>query len=474
MAADLSKYSENVDKLCKKVNGSPVSSLEQLYPLSLQEYGTIAQFCQKFYCDGAVKRKDDAGNPVIVGYIDTNLTGCANHLFHANGRRGKWRMTQLVGSTKKSYVVLNDGGLNTKPFAEFSGNIIAAYTNFIKILCTLKSAYYVPTDKFTIDFYTVSNDVETWIHNMDLVVSNAADPRFLPAQGSLTQFAAKIRNLGGVVAGQTVRLKISATNAEGTFTHPTHKEAIIQAPMSFVQVYRFVSQPDFQNTDPTTGTPYAMLISQEMYSYNENYPLQGGDLGILLNGEAGDPGIIPGSKLQGVSGSAEDAYDSVIGDLPDGYYYGVPYKDFVGSNGLCYVRVNGNKIAWFSNQYAPVVPTAYTLEISFAGIFDNTTQKYYVDVYAKITGTLPNGGVQVTTTVCEGIDRYGALINPQNPITARVTTRSRTKISSTSIECEEGAFYQVANTYSTPASTTDNYITETPIHVNSTSIPHNQ
>lgn len=488
MAATADKYSPETR------NNTSGQEVYFFLPLALTEYLTAAAtksyaqmtdaekkddtgFKQKFFVHAVYKLKDLNGNDCVVGMLDPNdQTHPYYNNLHSNARKGRAiRYQESVSGNGdwRGYIILNDGGLNTKPYAEFSGNIIAAYTNFIKVLCTLKSAYYLPTTKFTIDFYTVANNEETWIHSMDLVVSNASDPRFLPAKTSLTQFVAQIRNLGGVVAGQLLRLKISATNEEGTFTHPTAKEATLKASMNFIQVYRFINEPDFDNTDPTTGTPYAMLISENMYTYNENYPLQGGDLGILFNGEAGDPGIIPGAKLQGASGTAEDAYDSTIGDLPDGYYYGVPFKDFVGSNGLCYVRVNGNKIAWFGNRYSPIVPTAYTLEISFAGIYDNTTQKYYVDVYAKITGTLPNGGVSVTTTVCEGIDRNGALINPQNPITARVTNTSKTKISSTPIECEEGAYYQVANSYSTPPSTTNNYITEIPIHVDSTSIPHN-
>lgn len=440
-----------------------------------QKSGIVAD---RFYLDDLITNTDGDGNAVFVGRV---IKDSDNYNHHGTGRIGKKWQKDDAG---RLFNLLNDAGLNTKPHAEFSGNIVASYTNFIKVLCNLDSAYYVATDKFTIDIYTVANDVETWIHSVDLAVSDATDRRYLPAQSHLSQFVAKIRDLGGVSAGTAIRLKISATNSEGTYINPTHKEATLLAAMSFIQVYYFQSQPDFVNTDPTTGTPYVMLISRDMYAQGSSQGVGSGGVlhRLFVETDAGDPmaGAIANSeRLQGaalMSGeTVEDAYDKALSDLPAGFYYGVPYKDFEGADGFAYVQVvDSNHLKWYANRYAPVVPSAYSVIISFSGTYDTTLQKYYVDVFAQISGTIPNGGVLVTTIVCTGISRQNEPVGIQfgGSISARITGSSPVKLNSESIECEDGAFFQSYGTYGSPVSTTDNYVTEGNIHVNSTTIPH--
>ena len=254
--------------------------------------------------------------------------------------------------------------------------------------------------------------------------------------------------------------------------------------MSFIQVYYFQSQPDFVNTDPTTGTPYVMLISRDMYAQGSSQAIGSGGVlhRLFVDTDSGDPmaGAIANSeRLQGaalMSGeTVEDAYDKALTDLPAGFYYGVPYKDFEGADGFAYVQVvDSNHLKWYANHYAPVVPTAYTVIITFSGTYDTTLQKYYVNVNAQISGTIPNGGVLITTIVCTGISRQNEPVGIQfgGPISARITGTSPVKLNSESIECEDGAFFQSYGTYGSPASTTDNYVTEGNIHVNSTTIPH--
>lgn len=474
MEVSSDKYSPNTEKVTQKVNGVAQTTLEQLYPLSLAEYGTLQQFCQKFYCDGAKKKTDSEGNSVIIGYIDPTLSGNAKHLMHAEARKGKGRITIKTGNDVKTYVVLNDGGLNTKPYAEFSGNILAAYTNFIKILCNLKSAYYLPTTKFTVSLYTVANKVETFVYSFDLPVSNGSDARFLPAQQTLTGFVAKYtQELGGVQAGQTLRMKISATNDEGTFTHPTTKEATLQAAMSFIKVYRFTAQ-NFDNTqDPTTGTPYAMLLSEDMYA--EADPLQVGTGGIIYQvlQTTGEPINVQASdRLKGVaipSGNVEDAYEATLSELEDGYYYGVPFNDFEGSDGLMYIQILNNKakLNRYRNQYNPVVPTAYHITISFVQVAIIGTSDIRVTAYATVTGVLPSGGVDVYSSIAELVHpRTGVPTNPKGTFHAMVTSLNHaTALQDAEFYCQDGDTLQSYNTYGSPASTESQPVTEDIIRV---------
>lgn len=402
MAATADKYSKDVVKHYD--NGANHAVLFK--PLALTEYTSDALFRQKFFVDKVIHETDSEGKDVAIGVV--NPSSSINTLMHAAKRIGRHRPTAqatLGEGAFINWIPLNDGGLNTKPFAEFSGNIIAAFTNYVKILCNLRSAYYARTEYFQITMYRTRSGVTTELYSFRLNVGTDANPTtILAAKGSLTQFVAKYRgDIGGLQEGDTLTLEISANNeecddsSEPDFINPITKSATVKGAMNFIQVYKHDSQPT-SSTVPTDGTPYAMLISEDMYDYNENFPLQGGDLGILFHGEAGDPGIQPSNKLQGAAGTAEDAYDSTITDLPDGYYYGVPYKDFAGTDGLCYVRVNGNKIAWFGNSYQQV---DFTLTFSLSGAWDNTNQEYLIYVNARATGVLPSGGITVATELHE-------------------------------------------------------------------------
>jgi hypothetical protein len=116
-------------------------------------------------------------------------------------------------------ILLNDGGLNTRPHAEFYSTdprsaITVKTTTQISARCNLKSAYYLDTTSFDLHLYK----------NGTLVTEASLTPNSgsatVPAQGSYTNYTGTLTP-SGLRSGDTVTLTISGTNDEGTYTNPT-------------------------------------------------------------------------------------------------------------------------------------------------------------------------------------------------------------------------------------------------------------
>lgn len=495
MAASKGRYSN--DTINDKDSGNDKQILA-LQPLALTEYLVAYDngkswsqmtdeekkddtgFKNKFYVHEVWHKKDSENKEVVLGLLNPLATyvNTDYNAMHAAKRKGKLRITK--GGV--NYIVLNDGGLNTLPQAYFSSNILSCYTNYVKVYCYLKSAYYLATDYFQVDFYLVTTSggvtTETWKHSAYLIVSDATDPRFLAANTTLSQFVAAFRDIAGFAVGDTMRIKITAHNEEGDYNAPVYKDGIVKQAMSFIQVYYFATEPNRTTTDPTTGTPYAMLLDGSMYVWNSQSPLQGGFLGIMFNTrDAGDPNTVqPSDKLQGASGTAEEAYDKVIDYLPDGWYYGVPYKDYVGTDGLCYLQIynSGAGMKYYYNNYNPVVPSAYTIVMSLTGSKNTTTQKYEIYVVATVSGTLPSGGITISSNASDGtLDLHS---NTPEVIywsgSKQIPTTGSHILNTTAIELNEGDRVATWNTSGFPVSETSNYVTEATVReVNSTNFP---
>ena len=429
MAVTDDKYSlDTLEDVTLSTAGIDVPQVYTRIPIALPEYliasdlgydydeMTDAQkkddtgFKQKFFVDGVFKFIDARGCACAIGLLrQDGQTQNAAH--HARSRKGHLGVT----IDKTHYVIPNDGGLNTMPHAEFSGSILAAYTNFVKILCNLRSAYYLDTDWFKIKMYRTRGGETTEIYDFPINLGTEAEPTAeLAAKGTKTQFPAKYRgNIGDLEEGDTITLEISATNSEGTFTNAVTRSAKVLAAMNFIQIYR---HSDLENHTtgttipdtivPTNGTAYAMLLSESMY--DEGQTVGGvavaGSGGVLYRlfeeTDGGDPmaGAIDDSeRLQGAEGTVEEAYETVLGNLPAGYYYGVP-TEWNGST-LAYIQVvNSNNIRWYPNQYTTA---DFMITMSLSGEYDTTYQKYKIYVWATATGVLPAGGVSVSTELHE-------------------------------------------------------------------------
>lgn len=479
MAVTDDKYSQDTleDKIVS-TGGIDVNQVYTRIPIAFPEYlvasdlgydyedMTDAQrkddtgFRQKFFLDGVFKLTDARGNACAIGLLrQDGLTQNAAH--HALSRRGHLGITL----NQTHYIVPNDGGLNTMPHAEFSGNILAAYPNFVKVLCNLRSAYYIDSDWFKVKMYRTRAGVKTELYDFFINVGTDDEPTTeLAEKETKTQFPVKYRGtIGGLEAGDILTLEISATNSEGTFTNSVTKSATVLAEMVFIQVYRHADLeshvtgtaiPD--TIVPTNGTPYAMLISQDMY--DEGQIVGGiavaGTGGVLYRlfeeTSGGDPmagNIDDSERLQGAPGVVEDAYESTLSYLPQGYYYGVP-TSWNGST-LAYVQVvNSNSLRWYPNQYTTA---DFMLTMSLSGEFDTTTQKYKIYVWAKATGVLPSGGVSVSTELHE--------LAPTQSSATKLATISAVTVTSTAAKClNENSPYETTDgflsltTYNTSAS----------------------
>lgn len=424
MAASKGRYSN--DTINDKDSGNNKQILV-LQPLALTEYLVAYDngkswsqmtdeekkddtgFKNKFFLDDVWHRKDTEGNECVIGLLANDST-TKKYQHHASSRRGKLR----VKKNSTEYIVLNDGGLNTTADCKMHGNKPAAnYTNFLKFIVDLYSAYYTNTDQFHLWLYKkVSN---AWSYLYDWTIMITTDSPVLAARGKKEQFATSVKDLGGVSEGDELRAIVTSTNYEGKYpayagSYPTASEAAnmpsgtyldftVRGAMYFVQLYYHEelsgSNLPSTTTQPITNRPYAMVVSEDMYDYNPNYPLQGGVLGILFHKSPDDPMNIQASDIpQGCSGTIEDAYDSEVGALSDGFYYGVP-KTWNGSE-LVYIRIENNKLYWYGNPY---VTANYTVSMTFEGTRQNGV--ITIKVYANLSGVWNSQQTSITTDVYE-------------------------------------------------------------------------
>ena len=183
---------------------------------------------------------------------------------------------------------------------------------------------------------------------------------------------------------------LSATNAEGTYIHPTELYARAVAPAIFLKVYRWSNLPP-STTDPREGTPYTIVLNRLAWAAsgagNILYDLfrQMQDVDIALSG---------GEQINGVEG--EDITNELFTTpLPDGYYFGIPTT----YNGADYkfVRLtsNGRALAWYENNYSPTWGCQLIMEILTETISSNVK----FTLRANLTGDVPPSGVRLQTIV---------------------------------------------------------------------------
>ena len=382
MAATSDKYSANV--LMESAAG--VSKKIAYLPLALQEYVGDSQFMQLFHVDAVRHSTDSAGKSVVLGLLQS--AGSPNRVYHADARIGRLH----IYANNQDYILLNDGGLNTKGDCSFYGTTpLARYANYIKLAVNIASAYYVATDYFSVSLYKVAGSTETFLASWHVMVDGSS---ILPAKASRINYPTAMRNLGGVAEGDQIKAVLRAVNSEGTYEAASITFTLLGA-MEFIQVYRHTTQPTI-NTPPTSGTPYVMVVSEDMYHYDPTAVGGGGVFGILFHSDERNPISVAESAMpRGAAGTLEAAYDEEISTLPDGYYYGVPTAYNGGE--LVYVQVtNGNvsgNLEWFRNTY---ITTDYTIAITYDGY--RSLGHIYVHVYAELAGSR-NNDVSIHTEI---------------------------------------------------------------------------
>lgn len=431
MAATNDKYSANV--LMEHKNGQ--NNKLALLPLALQEYQNDSKFRELFKVDAVKHRTDSNNKQLAIGLLKSNNS--PNRVYHADARIGKIHIYE----GGEDYILLNDGGLNTMADCSFPMDAVRArYANFIKLAINAISAYYADTAKVTITLY--KNNI--YLYSWDVVFNGGT---LLPARQSVTNYPTHIRDLGGVEEGDTLKAVISATNEEGTYTSSKELTFKLLGAMEFIQVYWLATKPT-SNTPPTSGTPYVMKISEDMYYLNPTAIGGGGVLGELFQKPEEERMIIQSSdKLQGAQCTIEEAFERELSPLPDGYYYGVP-TTYNGSV-LRYIEVSTNatagtpRLAWLSNSY---VSTDYSIAITYDGYRDRTTGKIYVNVYAQLSGTWRVNETTISTDIYTGERIDPTLIQSLS----KLLTQNASKQLLGTLEFTEEAIIQSLNTNGTP------------------------
>ena len=194
MAAPSTVYSSNVLKVQQ---GSGTPAVLALLPLSLTEYGDDVDTRYLFYLD-AVKHFVDAGGKTIMhGLV---LNSGQNYLMHAPARLGRGRYNK----DGQTYIMLNDGGLNTLAYISVQVPIVK-WANYTKIIMSLKSSYYSSTSEYGV-YYRVQGTSE-WIKNQAGYVLDA----------KLSKNDMRLITGAADHAGVTIEFKGYAINEEGEF-----------------------------------------------------------------------------------------------------------------------------------------------------------------------------------------------------------------------------------------------------------------
>jgi len=395
------RYSNEYYPYKEVVTTNPTNT--QIYcrlPLQLSSYTNDNTFKSKFYCDHVMPVMDDAGHYCVLGLVradQTNGVYTENYKHHGVARHGKlYTMYQ-----RNPYIILNDGGLNTTPHIQRNSSAVNThipmqYANYIQVKANLTGAYYVDGNMFHADVYKVRGQQENYVDGAYFMPTEGQVE--YPAQFAQNGVATFIKPSTGISAGDTVRVKLSAINSEGTFENATTTDFTALDPVNFTQVYRFASQPNWTTTNPTSGAHYLMAIDQSRYGANGTFTR----LFALDSGDWLDLGLETGGEwLRGMSGDPGSQESAVMGNLAQGYYYGVPTT--WGGSTFRYVQIangaNNNtstrRLAWFASNYST---TSYNLAISFSGIHHVLTDTYTITVNASLSGTW-SGSISVTVPV---------------------------------------------------------------------------
>ena len=483
MAATANKYSsETLNDKDTTSGGTTTKNILALQPLALNEYranpldqhpdqtqtADDASFKNHFFVNEVWHRQDADGNEVVLGLLE-NTPSYETYKLHQDGsetgktsRFGKLR----INKNGTNYIVLNDGGLNTKAlirFASSSPNQI--YTNYVKVICYLRSAYYLRTDRFKV--HIIKNGTE--IYDFPLIYdASATDAGIFPAKYEANDFVGKynMREIGGLSAGDTVTLQVTSENGEGKFEGGTKSVSVLGA-MNFVLVYRRrpttdnngKGMPNWSDStaDPTDSANYderwVILLSDDMYEHNTANPLVSGVLDRLFTSTDNELiGVTSAEWLQGAelhSGETiDDAFDKSLAAIGDGWYFGVPYEGVSGTTpvwiGVTTTSSTAKNMNWHGNVY---VSANYTLKLSFSGSYNRVTGEYTVSVNGTFTGSVPSG-----TTVYLSIYPEISLVPSETPITVTATVNTAgTHTLHTITTSDSGAMYMTYRTMANPS-----------------------
>lgn len=427
-----------------------------LLPLALPEYESDAKFKPSFFVNDVWHWKDTDGNECVIGLVEDNSARESYNL-HAPGRRGKLRIVK----DGVRYVVPNDGGLNTLALIRFTtGSPDTIYTNYVKVVCYLQSAYYLSTDRFKVRI--IQNGQE--LYDFPLIYdATAEDAGVFPAKFQAAAYVGRynLGIIGGLMPG-TATLQVVSENGEGTYEGAKKTVRVLGA-MNFALVYRRTPDgkgiPNWSDTtaDPTDSANYderwAVLVSEDMYVHNTANPLVSGVLDRLFTSTDNELiGVTSEEWLQGTqlldTETIDDAYDKALAAIGDGWYYGIPYEGVDGATpvwvGITTTSDTAKNMNWHSDVY---VSSNYRLKLSFTGSKDRTTGVYTVSVIGTFTGSVQSG-TQITLNIYPEISMIPSTV----PVTVTATVDSAgAKTLHTFTTSNASARYMTYQTYCSPS-----------------------
>lgn len=288
MAATADKYShETLNDKDTTSGQTTTKNIYALQPLALEEYVNDATFKKVFWCHDVWHKKDGEDNEVAIGLLKTSVSqaegfpaticselhgGCSSTAAIAasdpHNRKGKLHLVKGGAD----YIVLNDGGLNTKPWADtcspgldpstglplptvinasdlgltFAMNYLNAWylnTTIIQVevqVCNQAGTTAVSSRTFTVPGITTTKKYDEYSYD--------GDPYIVTIES--------VNSYGDFVKNAYFKLRLLATNDEGTYTSPWSSVFQVGDHPAVWPVYKINSL----NQDPTTGTRYDIIL----------------------------------------------------------------------------------------------------------------------------------------------------------------------------------------------------------------------
>lgn len=411
MAATADKYSKNT--LNDKDTTSGQTTTKNIYvlqPLALTEYTSDANFKQKFFCNDVWHRQDSEGKECVIGLLDTRAGVTDSHYRELHGgcsatasiaqadphkRNGKLHLVK----NGVNYIVLNDGGLNTKAFAA-APTIDMCAANLVIFHFPYRNAYWQNTTNAvaTVELWQGGNKTMTRTKALTDMpkLRNTDGTYYILDQDTINAIAPPV--------GSTIKIKITMTNGEGDYTSGDGSETVGPR-VDLIDVWKVTAT----NQKYTTGDLYHCLIKPEYWEAGT-----GGEKTLydLLNSYGQNVWVDTNVFLMGYSGNAAPG-DLLESPLPDGMYYGFPQTtpfvdvDPPQANKIIEVETSageaGHAVKWHEYTYVdptPVVPltfTNFTIAVTTSGTYKSYATEnngvYSCHIWPYITVTSSNAGV---------------------------------------------------------------------------------
>lgn len=447
MAATANKYSsETLNDKDTTSGGTTTKNILALQPLALNEYranpldqhpdqtqtADDASFKNHFFVNEVWHRQDADGNEVVLGLLE-NTPSYETYKLHQDGsetgktsRFGKLR----INKNGVNYIVLNDGGLNTKAWIGFTNGtgtspIVMATPDFLAFKVAYQNAYYANTTKFQITINAGTHGTRTFTMQ-DLPLTAKASSELFTYLGTEISAMALPENTD-------VTLTLASINSEGTYTTASIN-AHVGKRETMWQIYNIQNETD----DTDDGVMYYIILDENWWvEATGDTDKTLGNLIPYTNTGSGDPNptrqgtaanttmVATGTTIRGQQGSniGSGILDGVLPagmylNIPDVYISTPPQTDPPTPNKIVWINADGHPYKWKAQPTPPTpVETAswassnpVVISIgtsgnhtSYATPADGTNDRTAY-IYPILTLTCANKGNALVSLKCSVVD----------------------------------------------------------------------